>query len=50
MRLVPGVGIEPTRPYGHGILSPERLPVPPPRLSPFYVVLLDFRVFRVKRL
>jgi hypothetical protein len=28
---VPGVGIEPTRPYGHGILSPERLPVPPPR-------------------
>jgi hypothetical protein len=29
--MVPGVGIEPTRPYGHGILSPERLPVPPPR-------------------
>jgi hypothetical protein len=29
--LVPGVGIEPTRPYGHGILSPERLPIPPPR-------------------
>jgi antitoxin (DNA-binding transcriptional repressor) of toxin-antitoxin stability system len=31
--MVPGVGIEPTRPYGHGILSPERLPVPPPRRS-----------------
>ena len=29
---VPGAGIEPARPYGHGILSPERLPVPPPRL------------------
>ncbi len=29
--MVPGVGIEPTRPEGHGILSPERLPVPPPR-------------------
>ena len=28
---LPGVGIEPTRPEGHGILSPERLPVPPPR-------------------
>ena len=31
--LVPGPGIEPGRPYGHGILSPERLPVPPPRLA-----------------
>ena len=29
--LVPGAGIEPARPEGHGILSPERLPVPPPR-------------------
>ena len=35
---MPGVGIEPTRPYGHGILSPERLPVPPPRLGPFYAL------------
>ena len=34
--VVPGVGIEPTRPYGHGILSPERLPIPPPRLGSFY--------------
>ena len=29
--MVPGAGIEPARPEGHGILSPERLPVPPPR-------------------
>jgi L-amino acid N-acyltransferase YncA len=29
--MVPGVGIEPTRPLGPGILSPVRLPVPPPR-------------------
>lgn len=28
---LPGVGIEPTRPCGHRILSPVRLPVPPPR-------------------
>ena len=28
---VPGVGFEPTRPCGQGILSPSRLPVPPPR-------------------
>lgn len=28
---MPGAGIEPARPEGHGILSPERLPVPPPR-------------------
>ena len=25
-RLVPGVGFEPTRPCGQGILSPQRLP------------------------
>ena len=24
------VGIEPTRPFGQGILSPRRLPIPPP--------------------
>jgi hypothetical protein len=28
---VPGIGIEPTRPCGHRILSPARLPVPPAR-------------------
>src|SRR4030042_6367833 len=30
-RLVPGGGVEPSRPCGHRILSPARLPVPPPR-------------------
>lgn len=24
------VGVEPTRPFGQGILSPRRLPIPPP--------------------
>jgi hypothetical protein len=28
---VPGIGVEPTRPCGHRILSPARLPVPPAR-------------------
>src|SRR5438128_4986657 len=30
---MPKVGIEPTRPFGHRILSPARLPVPPLRLG-----------------
>jgi hypothetical protein len=30
--LVPGAGIEPARPCSRGILSPLRLPVPPPGL------------------
>src|SRR5512145_1615841 len=29
--LVPEEGVEPSRPCGHGILSPARLPVPPLR-------------------
>ena len=29
--LVPMVGVEPTRPCGHWILSPARLPIPPHR-------------------
>ena len=29
--VMPEVGVEPTRPEGHGILSPARLPVPPLR-------------------
>ncbi len=28
---IPVVGVEPTRPRGHGILSPARLPIPPHR-------------------
>src|SRR4030095_2928313 len=33
-RLVPGPGIEPGPSEEDGILSPERLPVPPPRRAP----------------
>jgi hypothetical protein len=29
--LVPGEGVEPSRPCGQRILSPLRLPIPPPR-------------------
>ena len=29
---VPKVGLEPTRPEGHWILNPARLPIPPLRL------------------
>ena len=28
--VVPEAGLEPARPYGHWILSPVRLPIPPP--------------------
>jgi hypothetical protein len=30
---MPKAGIEPARPFGHRILSPARLPVPPLRLG-----------------
>jgi hypothetical protein len=30
--VVPGAGLEPARPFSRGILSPLRLPVPPPGL------------------
>lgn len=30
--MVPGEGLEPSRPYGQRILSPLRLPIPPPGL------------------
>ena len=39
---MPGAGIEPARPEGHGILSPVRLPVPPPRLQPDSLRLSGF--------
>ena len=29
MQVVPTPGLEPGRPYGQGILSPLRLPIPP---------------------
>ena len=31
--LVPPAGLDPARPYGQGILSPWRLPIPPSRLG-----------------
>jgi hypothetical protein len=31
--MVPEEGVEPTRPCGHRILSPARLPVPPLRVG-----------------
>src|SRR2546425_11930651 len=31
--MVPGEGVEPSRPCGHRILSPARLPIPPSRPS-----------------
>src|SRR5438874_12194765 len=35
---MPKVGVEPTRPEGHRILSPARLPIPPlRRATPWYV-------------
>ncbi len=30
LKMVPGAGIEPARGYPRGILSPLRLPIPPP--------------------
>ena len=37
-RLVPRAGIEPARGYPRGILSPLRLPIPPPRQPLFPMV------------
>ena len=37
-RLVPEEGVEPSRPEGHGILSPARLPVSPLRPGGITVV------------
>ena len=31
--MVAKVGLEPTRPFGQGILNPQRLPIPPLGLS-----------------
>ena len=45
--MVPGEGVEPSIPYGRGILSPQRIPVPPPRLSSDHFLIrsrqLDFQ-------
>ena len=44
--LVPEVGVEPTRGFPHGILSPARLPIPPPRPVKF---IIERQVAVVKR-
>src|SRR3954454_10123793 len=43
MVVMPKVGIEPTRPEGHRILSPARLPIPPLRLVPAWYAPLGRR-------
>ena len=45
--VLPEVGVEPTRPEGHGILSPARLPIPPLWLG---TVILSGTSFSVKAL
>ncbi len=47
---VPEVGLEPTRPEGHWILSPARLPIPPLRLIcniylKIFVLLSTLKIF-----
>jgi hypothetical protein len=44
-RLVPEEGVEPSRPEGHGILSPARLPVSPlrQRMKPSFYRTSSFR-------
>ena len=45
---MPGAGIEPARPFGPGILSPVRLPVPPPRRVVEPVVYADRRALAAR--
>lgn len=47
--MVPGVGVEPTRPCGRRILSPLRLPVPPPRRAPGPATSADTRIISSRR-
>ncbi len=42
--FVPGVGIEPTRPYGQRILSPLWLPVTAPGQISFSTIVLEFKI------
>ena len=34
---MPGEGLEPSIPYGRGILSPQRIPIPPPRHGIYFL-------------
>ncbi len=38
--MVPTPGLEPGRPYGQGILSPLRLPIPPSGLDIMFITAL----------
>ena len=46
--LVPGAGLEPARGEPRGILSPLRLPVPPPRLINQFIELSFPLVCRIR--
>ena len=37
-------GVEPTRPFGHQILSLARLPIPPHRHLYFQIIYTHFRI------
>jgi hypothetical protein len=47
--MVPGEGLEPTSPCGRRILSPLRLPIPPPRhridMEKYKVIIPRRRIF-----
>src|SRR5438093_6623383 len=42
IRELPAEGLEPTRPRGHWILSPARLPIPPRRLTRLIGLCADY--------
>ena len=45
--MVPTPGLEPGRPYGQGILSPLRLPIPPSGLILYInIKLIKFLIYR----
>ena len=46
--IIPEVGLEPTRPCGHGILNPARLPIPPLRLELGYKINAHERFVKSK--
>ena len=48
MRVVPAVGVEPTRYRYHGILSPARLPIPPRRQSKTIILYPLIKIKRFK--
>ena len=49
IKMVPGKGVEPSRPFGQRILSPLCLPIPPPRHKTLNTIniFLDINIFNV---